>query len=152
MRAHIDSVAAEFPTLEPIVIERIYQHLVVVQLRQPTRQEFRAYVAELTTSLVEATLRGLLGLPPKTSAGATDGRHGTATQAVGVAGHATRRSGRPGWTTELFWARYREACERTTPPHTHRTVAQEFQALHGDRGIDPEYLRKLLRRYGPPPA
>ena len=62
-----------------------------------------------------------------------------------------RQRGRPGWTAELFWARYREARGRATPPYTYRAVAMHFEILDGTRGTDPEYLRKLVRRYGLPP-
>jgi hypothetical protein len=30
-------------------------------------------------------------------------------------------------------------------------LAQHFESLDGERGIDPDYLRKLLRRFGLPP-
>ena len=49
MRAHINLVVSEFPAHDPVLIERIYQHLVVVRLRQPTRDELREYVVELTS-------------------------------------------------------------------------------------------------------
>lgn len=59
--------------------------------------------------------------------------------------------GRPPWTAEQFWARYRDACARATPPYTHSSVAPEFELLDGTRGTDPEYLRKLVRKHGRPP-
>jgi hypothetical protein len=150
MRNDIDRVRSEFPTLDADVIERIYQQLVMVLLRTPTEDEFRARVTELTARMDGPTLRGFFGLPPRPDIGAR-GRRRVAPPDSGDGARAIKRSGRPGWTAQLFWDRYREAVERTSPPYTQRAVAQHFQALHGDRGVDPEYLRKLLRRYGPPP-
>jgi hypothetical protein len=63
----------------------------------------------------------------------------------------TRGPGRPPWTAEKFWARYREACARATPPYTYPSVAPHFEVLDGTRGTDPEYLRKLVRKHGLPP-
>lgn len=62
-----------------------------------------------------------------------------------------RRPGRPGWTAELFWARYREARGRATPPYTDRAVAPYFETLDGTHGTNPDYLRKLARKHGRPP-
>jgi hypothetical protein len=152
MRGHIDRVKSEFPALDPDLIERIHQHFVVVQLRQPTPDEFRAYVVELTSDLDEPTLRGLLGLaPPSRGAGTTRPQRSASGQDPKDGSRATRRSGRPAWTAELFWARYRDACARSTPPHSFRSVAPNFDTLDGDRGIDPDHLRKLARRFGLPP-
>jgi hypothetical protein len=151
MRAHIDRVVSEFPALDPVLIERIYQHLVVVRLRQPTRDELREYVVELTSSVDEATLRGLLGLaPPSRGAGTTRPQRSASGQDLKDGSRATRRSGRPGWSAELFRSRYRDACERTTAPHTYVAVAPHFMALDGTIGTSPEYLRKLVRRFGLP--
>jgi hypothetical protein len=58
-----------------------------------------------------------------------------------------RGPGRPGWTQETFWTRYREAEEGTEPPRTNATVAANFQALDGTIGVDPDYLRRLRRRF-----
>jgi len=151
MRNHIDQVRSDFPALDRDLIDRVYQQLVVAQLRQPTRDEFRAHVAALTSDFDDATLRDMLGLPPKTSARATDGRRRTTASAGGDGGPRPRRPGRPGWTPELFWARYREASARCAPPHSFRAVAVHFDTLDGVRGIDPDHLRKLARRFGLPP-
>ncbi len=152
MRAHISRVVSEFPALDPVLIERIYQHLVVVRLRQPTRDELREYVVELTSSVDEATLRGLLGLaPPSRGAGTTRPQRSASGQDPKDGSRATRRSGRPAWTAELFWTRYRDACVRSALPHSFRSVAPNFDTLDGVRGIDPDHLRKLARRFGLPP-
>jgi hypothetical protein len=61
---------------------------------------------------------------------------------------ATRGPGRPPWTAELFWTRYQQALGSATPPYTYSAIAPYFETLDGNRGTDPEYLRKLVRRYG----
>jgi hypothetical protein len=152
MRGHINRVKSEFPALDPDLIERMHQYYVVAQLRQPTPDEFRAYVVELTTDHDEPMLRGMLGLPPKTSARASSGPRRAARPADGDGRRAVRRSGRPGWTAELFWARYREACDQVGPPHAYKEVAGSFRGLDGERGIDPDHFRRLLRRFGLPSA
>lgn len=58
-----------------------------------------------------------------------------------------RRPGRPPWTRELFIERYREALAATAPPQTNARVADNFRKLDGEVGADPDYLRKLKRRY-----
>ena len=151
MRNDIDRVRSEFPTLDADVIERIYEQLVVALLRQPTEDELRARVAELTARMDGPTLRGFLGLPPKTTIGAS-GRPRAAPQGSGDGARAIRRSGRPGWTAELFWDRYREACELVGPPRAHKDIAGIFRGLDGEPGIDPDHFRRLLRRFGLPPA
>jgi hypothetical protein len=136
MRAHINRVVSEFPALDPVLIERIYQHLVVVRLRQPTRDELREYVVELTSSVDEATLRGLLGLaPPSRGAGTTRPQRSASGQDPEDGSRATRRSGRPAWTAELFRARYRDACARSTPPHSFRSVARRGPTNQETRAV-----------------
>ena len=141
--ADISLLQSEFAHLDdPKLIEALYEHLEATRGGRPRLKKARAYLKHVTTSLDRAAIWGRLGrsmpAPEEEPAPST-------------AAPRRRRPGRPGWTPELFWDRYREAVERTSPPQTQRAVAQQFQALHGDRGVDPEYLRKLLRRYGPPP-
>jgi hypothetical protein len=64
---------------------------------------------------------------------------------------AARGPGRPGWTAELFGTRYQEARGRAKRPYTYRSIAPHFETLDGTRGTDPDYLRKLVRRYRPTP-
>jgi hypothetical protein len=75
----------------------------------------------------------------------TTGGEGEAKRAdrFGVA----RGPGRPGWTAELFRTRYAAAEGRAKPPYTYAAVAPYFEMLDGTRGTDPEYFRKLVRRY-----
>jgi hypothetical protein len=151
MRNDIGRVRSEFPTLDADVIERIYQQLVMVLLRTPTEDEFRARVTELTARMDGPTLRGFFGLPPRPASGAR-GRRRMAPPGSGDGARAVKRSGRPGWTKELFWDRYREACALVGPPHAHKDIAGSFRGLDGERGIDPDHFRRLLRRFGLPPA
>jgi hypothetical protein len=136
-------------------------NLLSVEGRQPSLDEFRAYVDRVSCLGVEA-LRQELGV-------AGDGRDGArarparpAPAAVGPRGPGqaadaqgivpevgTPRAGRPGWTPELFAARYRVARELAMPPYTYRSVAAHFVMLDGTVGADPDHLRKLVRRFGP---
>jgi hypothetical protein len=63
-----------------------------------------------------------------------------------------RQPGRPAWTRDLFWRRYREARSRTDPPQTQASIAAHFEMLNGDMGTEQDYLRKLVQRFGLPPA
>ena len=147
MSADIARVASERPELGEELIRALYQHLVLIEGRQPSIDELRGYV-DRVSSLDESALRQRLGLvAPR--------RRGSRASATLGRGHPTvaaRGPGRPGWTDELFWARYQEARDRTTPPYTNRSIAPHFETLDGTRGTDPEYLRKLLGRHGMPPA
>jgi hypothetical protein len=158
MRNDINRLASELQDLDPLVVERLYQNLLLLLGRRPGLQEARAYIAELRVTMDERMLRGLVCLPPvepPTKAQRAGGPRRPAS--IVVAGTrdpgrpATRGPGRPSWTRELFWERYRDACARTSPPHTYRSIAPQFLTLDGHRGADPEYVRKLVRRFGPPP-
>jgi hypothetical protein len=61
-----------------------------------------------------------------------------------------RGRGRPPWTAQLFWARYREAVAQVKPPHTYDAVAPHFERLDGSVGTTPDFLRKLVGRFGLP--
>jgi hypothetical protein len=58
-----------------------------------------------------------------------------------------RGPGRPGWTKDVFWARYREAEAATGLPRTEATLAANFQALDGSIGVDADHLRRLRRKF-----
>jgi len=76
----------------------------------------------------------------------------TTSEGAPTSGQSPRRAGRPGWTHELFWARYRDALGRTDPPHTNASIAAHFEMLDGATGTEPNHLRKLVKRFGLPPA
>ena len=61
------------------------------------------------------------------------------------------RRGRPAWTQELFWTRYRDARDLARPPYTNKSIAPHFELLDGTRGADPDHVRRLVRRFGLPP-
>jgi len=63
---------------------------------------------------------------------------------------AAGRAGRPAWSKELFHRRYDEAVDATEAPRTPARVADHLRRLDGSRGIEPESLARLLRRFGRP--
>ncbi len=152
MRARVGRVERERPDLEHSIVRGLYKNYFEMREREPTFDEFREYVHEITSTIEwrdlydwfsphEPTIEEREGLLDGVAAGAP---------AVTLAPRR-RRPGRPGWTPELFPARYRDACARSTPPHSFRSVAPNFDTLDGDRGIDPDHLRKLAHRFGLPP-
>ncbi len=120
MLADIARLASEHPDLDEALVRAVYHHQVLTTGRQPTLRQAREYIGHLTSRLDDATIRVTLGLPPavtkvrKTSSGAPVVR--------------PRRAGRPGWTPELFWTRYRDALGRAEPPHTSASIAAQCAA------------------------
>ncbi len=178
--ADIARVAAEHPGLGEDVVRELRGRLRWRQPHEPMLYEFRAYVDRVSCLPVEM-LREHLGLvayplihrprpaaaPPAESvdlmaedqpavgappAGASAGREPVAGDGPRGRSVRTPRPGRPGWTPELFEARYRAARERATPPYTYRSIAAQFEMLDGETGIDPDHLRKLMKRYGQAPG
>ncbi|HVM29543.1 MAG TPA: hypothetical protein VM305_02050 [Candidatus Limnocylindrales bacterium] len=158
MRADIIQVEEDRPDLDHHIVRGLYLRFVDCQDRQPDLDEFREYVDRITSSIDWLDLHNIFSphAPTVEELAAHDGTSidGGRVAAPGARSAITshpRRPGRPGWTPELFWGRYRDACSRSTQPCTYRSVARVFDSLDGERGIDPDHLRKLLRRYGPPP-
>ena len=162
MSADIARVAAERPDLDEELIGGLYQHLVLIDRRQPSIDELRSYV-DRVSSLDQEELRQRLGLgrrkrgtrakarrpsPPRTLSTVADVGDGGSFSADSAA----RRPGRPGWTSDLFSARYQVARDRATPPYTYQSIADQFETLDGSVGADPDHLRKLMKRYGKPPG
>ena len=143
MLADIARLASEHPDLDEALVRAVYQHQAMTTGRQPTLRQARAYIGHLTTRLDDATIRVTLGLPPVTKA---------RTSSSGAPVARPRRAGRPGWTHELFWTRYRDALGRADPSHTSASIAAHLEMLDGETGTEPDYLRKLVRRFGVPPA
>jgi hypothetical protein len=144
--ADIAAVAAE-SGLSREVIERVHAHLTDLQGEPPTRGQLRAYVTDVGGSLGEGGLRLYFGMQ-------SDPAHPTTPRVVRLVEAmadevVVRRRGRPAWTAGEFHARYLDACGRATPPFTPRSIAPHFDILDGNRGTDPDYLRKLIRRFGP---
>lgn len=158
MSADITVLEGERPDLDVVLIAAIYHHLLAVEGRQPSLDEFRAYVDRVSCLGVEA-LRQELGVAGARRdeararpAPAAVGPHGpvhAADTGGDAAAIAAPRAGRPGWTAELFAARYLAAKARATPPYTYRSLAAHFVMLDGTVGAGPDHLRKLVRRFGP---
>ena len=64
MSADIARMASERPELDEDLIQALYQHLVLIEERQPTIDELRAYV-DRVSSLDQGQLRQRLGLGPR---------------------------------------------------------------------------------------
>ena len=111
MLADIARLSFENPDLDEALVRGIYQHQVLTTGRQPTLRQAREYIGHLTSHLDDATIRVTLGLPP-----AVTGQ--SASPPI-----QPRRPGRPGWTQQLFLARYCEARGRSAPPHTYAAIA-----------------------------
>jgi hypothetical protein len=124
-------------------VRAIYQHQVFTTGRQPTLRQARAYIDHLTARLDDATIRVTLGLPPVAKA---------RKPSSGAPVAHPRTAGRPGWTPELFWTRYRDALGRADPSHTNASIAAHLEMLDGELGTEPDYLRKLVKRFGLPPT
>ena len=148
MRVRVGRVEEERPDLDHVIVRGLYEHFVDVHGRQPMLDEFRDYVDEITSSIEWLDLWERFAAHEPTEEERTGLLDDVA--AAPVAGRR-RQPGRPGWTAELFWARYREALAKAPPPHTYRVVAPLFVAIDGTVGTSPEYLRKLVRRFGLPP-
>jgi len=98
----------------------------------------------------------MLGLPParakrRRERTAATGSPSAAAPAPSVSASFAHRPGRPAWTADLFWVRYRKARDQATPPYTYGALSPHLEMLDGTVGTDAEYLRKLVRRYGLPP-
>lgn len=162
MSADIARVAAERPEMGDDLVQALYQHLVLIERRQPTIDALRDYV-DRVSSLDQEELRQRLGLARRKRARAARiARHPGPSRTMSTAAEAAdpppaarapaRRPGRPGWTSELFCARYAAARDRATPPYTYQSIADQFETLDGSVGADPDHLRKLMKRYGQPPG
>jgi hypothetical protein len=160
MSADIARVSAERPEMGDELVRALYQHLLLIEGRQPAVHELREYV-DRVSCLDEDVLRQQLGLGPRLRDDRTPttmrrrGRVTTPMDAALADGDrpgVARRPGRPAWTAELFAARYQAALQRATPPHTYQSIADQFEMLDGSVGTDPDHLRKLIRRYGLTPV
>jgi hypothetical protein len=155
MSADIARVAAERPELDEDLLGAIYQHLVLIEGRQPTVDELREYV-DRVSCLDQDTLRQRLGLAPRrvrgrrSRTGAPSAQRATPATPLASPRRAARHRGRPGWTPELFATRYQAARGRATPPYTDQSIAAHLEMLDGETGTEPDYLRKLVKRFGLP--
>ncbi len=141
MLADIARLAFENPDLDEALVRAIYQHQVLTTGRQPTLRQAREYIGHLTSHLDDATIRVTLGLPP---------RGDSVREAVAWSPRrrARARAGRPGWTPELFWARYRDALGRAdAAPHERldRRAPRDARRRARDRARLPAQARQAVR-------
>jgi hypothetical protein len=156
MRARVRRMERERPDIGRAIIEGLYQDYYEAQDHEPTLNEFRDHVDEVTSTVEWRDLHEYYSPHEPTEEEKLAlldgfGRGISAIEPMRVVS-ARRPPGRPGWTAGLFWARYQEAVARSAPPHTYRVIAPLFVALDGTEGTSPEYLRKLVRRFGLPPT
>ena len=116
MSADIARVASERPELDEDLIQAIYQHLVLIESRQPTIDELRDYV-DRVSSLEQDKLRQRLGLGPRRGRGRVVARTGL---------------GRPKGTGLLTPMAVRDAnraarAERQGRPPTQAAVAERLE-------------------------
>ena len=113
MLADIARIVSERPELDESLVRAIYQHQVLTSGRQPTLQHAHAYIEHLITRLDDATLRATLGLGPGPGRRANEPGQTVITAPEEAEarrpgrGAVARHPGRPGWTAERFWIRYR---------------------------------------------
>jgi hypothetical protein len=144
----ISTVVRQLPHLTWEVVEALHECLLEETGRLPTAIELHAYAVAASEAIDDDRLRFLLDLPrtvePRPLAPVVP------IEAAGRSGRP-RGPGRPGWTAERFWERYRQARAKTPPPHVDDDVAEHFLTLDGTVGTEGDYLRKLIRRFGLPP-
>jgi len=156
MPSHPDSLPAEDDIaavvaetgLSRAVVARLHERLIEVHGKAPTRRDLRHYAAYGAEHLGEGGFRLYFEMP-------ADPDHPASPEALRnleelAAKAEAWRNWRPPrtWTKGAFQLRYFDACICTTPPYTPRSVAPYFVTLAGKRGIDPDHLRRLVRRFG----
>ena len=145
-RADIAAVANE-TGLSREVVARLRKHLTGTDGKPPDREDLGSYAVFGAEHLGEGGLRLYLELPADPDHPATAAARWLLEQwAAEDAAWSKRRRGT--WFDGRFWVAYLDACKRTTPPYTPLSVAPHFDTLHGRRGISPNHLRRLMRRFG----
>lgn len=146
-QADITAVAAE-TGLSDELVTRIHEHLTEIQVKPPTYEDLEVYASYGAEHLGEGGIRHYLEMP-------ADPDHPATPEALRLleewAAEAEALAKPPrAWTRLAFVLRYVDACMRSTPPHTPRSVAPYFVALDRTHGISPDHLRRLVRRFGLP--
>jgi hypothetical protein len=146
-QADIAAVVAE-TGLSLELVTRIHEHLTEIQEKPPTYEDLEVYAAYGAEHLGEGGIRHYLEM-------SADPDHPATPEALRLleqwAAEAEAWSKPPRtWTGSAFALRYVDACIRTTPPYTPRSVAPDFIALDRTHGISPDHLRRLIRRFGLP--
>jgi hypothetical protein len=146
-QADITAVAAK-TGFSAEVVERIYHHLGDVDGEPPERSRLQAYTAHVGGGLGEGGLRIHFGLPPDPARPADPL---TAQLLERMAAREEDERKQPtDWTKARFQLRYIDACMHTTPPFMPHSIAPHFVTLAGKRGVSPDHLRSLVRRFGVP--
>jgi hypothetical protein len=63
---------------------------------------------------------------------------------------ARRGPGRPPWTEAEFLEHLRESQSKAAPSNRLADIAAQFRDLHGEIGVTPDHLRRLLRSFRKP--
>ena len=146
-RADIAAVANE-TGLSRELVTRIFEHLVEIQEEPPTYEDLESYAVYGAEHLGEGGLRLYLEMPDDPDHPATPEALRYLEELAAKA-EARRKWRRPTtWTKGEFQLRYFDACICTTPPYKPRSVAPFFVTLAGKHGVDPDHLRRLVRRFG----
>jgi hypothetical protein len=138
MTADIARVAGERPELDGELVAALYQHLVLIEARQPTVDELRAYV-DRVSCLDQDTLRQRLGLGPRRTPGRrprTEGR-----RAHAPAGPAR---GRPRGSGHLTAATVTASYQRFRSEHSRRPTQEE---LASSLDVAVRSLQRFLRHH-----
>jgi hypothetical protein len=129
------------------LVARLREHLTGIHEKPPDREDLGLYAAYGAEHLGEGGLRLYLEMPADPDRPATPAARWLVEQMAAEDQAWSKR--RPGtWFDGKFWVAYLDACKRATPPFTSRSVAPHFDTIAGKRGISPDYLRRLIRRFG----
>jgi hypothetical protein len=113
------------------------------------REVRQALAARLALLAADRKLADALTVPraPRAGPGGATKARGAARAARDSAIDPPRPRGRPPWTAEKFQTSWRKALAATPGSPTNERLAPNFKALDGHRGVSPDYLRRLRRRF-----
>ncbi len=124
------------------------------ELRKVVRAAVKGRLATLRAGAQTVTQLGIPLRHPDVGDGpvSRDGRRQQVTRAPDASGSIPRRRpGRPGWTPDLFEARWSDAWRLTPPPRTFKALAKHFRPLDGAVGqVTSDHLGRLRRRFPEP--
>ena len=117
----------------------------------PARMSCRDVEVKIAARPVDPNWRDAFRVPLGRDIATQSPPSSTTSEASRTPRGGSRRAGRPAWTSDLFRSRYRDALARTDPPHTNASIAAHFEMLDREMGVEADYLRKLVKRFGLPP-
>lgn len=135
MSADIARVAAERPELDDELLTALYQHLVLIEARQPTPDELREYI-DRVSCLDQETLRQRLGLGPRRKRGRRPA------PAARSASQAATGRGRPRGSGQLTPDAVRAAHQAFRDERARRPTQEE---LASRLDVAVRSLQRLLR-------